>query len=166
VSYAGRVVEYGVLVDDRPLVVTFGVEPTAPLPLATRVFDGVDGAPLVALLADDRVLDVHVGDDALPIRVADYLTTLATPGPAVALGAIPTELRPLLDAVLPARAEIAPVPAFWRNLDQPPPPAATSARRRRPGARSCRTGRRRCRSWARCSSRARACATIATAARA
>jgi hypothetical protein len=122
VSYAGRVVEYGVLVDDRPLVVTYGVEPTAPLPLATRVFDGVDGAPLVALLADDRVLDVHIGDDALPIRVPDYLTTLATPGPAVALGAIPTELRPLLDAVLPARAEIAPVPAFWRNLDQPPPP--------------------------------------------
>lgn len=119
VSYAGHVVEYGVEVEGRPLIVTYGVEPGAALPLATRVFDGIDGAPLLALLADDHVLDVHVGDDALPVRVADYL---ATTGPTTAIGAIADDLRPVLDVVLPARVALAPVPAFWRNLDEPAPP--------------------------------------------
>lgn len=120
VSYAGRVVEYGVELAGRPLVVTYGIDPTAPLPLQTKVFDAATGAPLIALLADDRQLDVYVGDAPAPIHVDRY--TLPTALPSGAVIAIDPMLRPLLDAVLPARTEIAPVPAFWRNLDQRPPP--------------------------------------------
>jgi hypothetical protein len=118
VSYPGRIVEYGVEVDGDPLVITYAIDPAAPRPLQTRIYDGVAFAPLLALLADDTTLEVVAGDGTASLTVVDY----TTPAGASAIGdtmSIAPSLRPLLDAVLPARAELAPVPAFWQNVDQP-----------------------------------------------
>ncbi len=118
VSYPGRIVEYGVEIDGVPLVVTYAIDPASERPLQTRIYDGVTFAPVLALLADDRTLEVVTGDSSAALVVRDY----TDPGAARADGdamAIAASLRPVLDAVLPARAELAPVPAFWQNIDQP-----------------------------------------------
>jgi hypothetical protein len=116
VSYPGRIVEYGVEVDGAPLVVTYAIDPAANRPLQTRIYDGVTFEPKLAVLADDRTLDVIAGDEAT-LTVDGY----TTPAQALVSGdamAVAASLRPLLDAVLPARVELAPVPAFWQNVDQ------------------------------------------------
>ncbi len=118
VSYPGRIVEYGVELDGLPVVVTYAIDPSSQRPLQTRIYDGVSLTPLLALLADDRTLDVTAGDGLAALTVHDYTdpTAAAAVGDAMAIA---PSLRPLLDAVLPARSELAPVPAFWQNVDQP-----------------------------------------------
>src|SRR5262245_23285060 len=122
VSYPGRIVEYGIEIDDRPVVVTYAIDRSSRRPLQTRIYDGTSFAPLLTLLADDRALDVTGGTAGASLTVSDY----TDPKAATAIGdamAIAPSLRPLLDAVLPARSELAPVPAFWQNVDQPNDPS-------------------------------------------
>lgn len=119
VSYPGRVIEYGVAVDDVPFVIVYTIAPAAARPLQTRIYDGVTLAPLVALDADDRVLEVTAAGAAAPLVVEGY-TDPATAQVSGAPTALAPGLRPLLDAVLPARGDVAPVPAFWQNVDARP----------------------------------------------
>lgn len=123
VSYAGRIAEYAVEVDERPYVLTYAIDATSSLPLQTRVYESGAAIPIVVAAASDTVLEISLGDDATPhLRVDRY----AEPGSIHADLRAPLELdptlRPLLDAVLVARSEVAPVPAFWNNVDVSEPP--------------------------------------------
>jgi hypothetical protein len=118
ISYPGRTIEYGVAVDGIPLVIVYTIAPAAALPLQTRIFDGDTLAPLLALDADDRTLEITTAGATAPLRVDDYTDPAAAQITGTA-GVLPAHLRPLLDIVLPARNQIAPVPAFWQNVDQP-----------------------------------------------
>ena len=117
VSYPAHTVEFRVVADGTPLVVTYAIDPRSQLALATRIYDGATIAPLLTLAADDHDLEVTAGAGGDTLAVRGY----TRPGSAEVSGAamaIAASLRPVLDAVLPARSELGPVPAFWQNIDQ------------------------------------------------
>lgn len=117
VSYPGRIVEYGVDVDGTHLVIDYAIDPASARPLQTRIYDGISFAPLLALLADDRTLEITGSDGVGVLVVSDYTEPLLAHASGDSMAIAPS-LRPLLDAVLPARSELAAVPAFWQNIDQ------------------------------------------------